>query len=133
MAKNLVLIRGDTNKVNIYVRRQVFDPETGKPIIGTDGKFTYTPIDLTGASLTFTARTKGTDVLAFQLTSGGGQIAIVGDPADGKALLTIAPDVTESYTTPTWLKFDVELVEADSTKTTLVRDDLVISQDQTHA
>lgn len=132
MPMNLKIIRGDTNKVNIYVRRQVFDPDTGTPIIGNDGKFTYTPIDLTGATLTFTARNKSTDALSFQLTSGGGQIALVGDPTDGKALMTIAPDVTESYTTPTWLKYDVELVEADTTKTTLVRGDLVISQDQTH-
>ena len=130
---NLVLIRGDTNKVNVYVRRQVFDADTGEPVRGPDSKFTYTAIDLTGATLTFTARDKRTDTLAFQATSGGGQIAVVGDPTDGKALLTIAPSVTESFSTPTFLKYDLELVVADTEKTTLVRGDLVISQDQTYA
>lgn len=130
---NLVLIRGDTNKVNIYVRRQVLDADTGEPVRGNDGKFTYTPVDLTGASLVFTARDKRTDVQAFDAASTSGEIAIVGSPADGKALMTLLPAVTEAYATPTFLKYDVELTEADASKTTVARGDLVISQDQTHA
>ena len=67
------------------------------------------------------------------MSTGGGTIATVGDPEDGVARITIAPSVTEDFSVPTWLDYDIELVEADTTKTTLERGQLVISRDQTYA
>jgi len=129
---NVKLIRGDTNRLNIYFRRKLLDAD-GKPIRGSDGEFTYSAINLTNATITLTARNTNTDVIVFQLTNTGGQI-VVSNPANaGNAVVTVAPTTTASMSAPSWLDYDVELLESDSTKTTVLKGRLLVSKDITYA
>lgn len=130
MADAIKLFRGDTNKINLAIRRKILDSE-GEPVRGSHGLFTYAEVDLAGATLTFTARDKaGTVVFAVGTND---YIEIIAPPADGNAVATIPPSMTQSLAAPLWLNYDVQLVEADGTKTTVAKDRLVVSKDVTYS
>lgn len=125
------LIRGDTNRLNLYIRRQQLD-EDGDPIRGADGNYTYTPVNLTNATLTLTASNSKTGTEVFQLDNGGGgQITVNNPPSSGNAVAVIGPTVTEDMDVPLWLDYDLELIESDTTKTTVKKDRFVVVSDVT--
>jgi hypothetical protein len=53
---NLRLVRGDTNKLNLVVRRPQIDVTTGVQLKDVNGNLLFSPVNLTGAAMLFTAR-----------------------------------------------------------------------------
>ena len=125
------LIRGDTNVLNLYFRRKSLDGD-GKPIRGPDGEFTFSPINLTNSTITLTARNVRTAAVVFQLTNTGGAIVVSNPATAGNAVATVPPATTASMAAPSWLDYDVELVESDTTKSTVLRGRLLVSKDVTY-
>lgn len=124
------LIRGDTNRLNIYIRRQQLDDD-GDPIRGADGNYTYSAVDLTNATLTLTASNTKTGAQVFQLDNAGSDITVNNPPSAGNAVAVIGPTVTEGMDVPLWLDYDLELIESDTTKTTVKKDRFVVVSDIT--
>jgi hypothetical protein len=90
-------------------------------------------VNLTGASLWFTAKTgvAQADPGVFQKTIGSG--IVVTDAAGGLAQVTIAPADTSGLTVPTTLLYDIQLLESTGTKTTVASGNLTIMPDITTA
>lgn len=87
------------------------------------------PIDLTGATLWFTAKDDLDDLDAdavFQKKTGGLGIAVT-SAVNGQATVTIPPADTASLVNePQTLECDVQLLEADGTLTTVARGQLIL-------
>lgn len=91
------------------------------------------PVDLTSVDLWFTGKLRERDAdddAVFQKTLGAG-IAVVGDPVDGVALVTLDPADTDSLLRQTTLYCDVQLVETDGRVTTVADGTLTIELDVT--
>lgn len=93
------------------------------------------PVDLTGATLWFTAKRSPADVDAdavFQKSTGSG--ISVSDAAGGLARVTVAPTDTSTLSnTDQTLECDVQLKEADGTVTTVARGQLILIPQITRA
>lgn len=116
--QNLEMLCGDTFQFTITVTRA------------------GSPVNLTGASLWVTAKHKKSDLdsqAVFQLTIGSG--IVVTDAAGGIAAATVVPSNTTALRgADTSLYFDVQLKESGgATTSTLVKGDLLVEADVTHA
>jgi hypothetical protein len=92
-----------------------------------------TALDLTGADIRFTAKNSLRDadddaVIAKTLADG---VAVVGDPEDGIALVTIDPADTSTLSRRTVLQCDVQVVEISGRVTTVAKGTLTIELDAT--
>lgn len=94
------------------------------------------PIDLTTATLFFTAKLSKADADAalttIQKTTGAG-IDLLASDDDNLALVTIDPADTDALTAKTTYVADVELVEADGVVTTIASGKLIVTLDVTRA
>jgi hypothetical protein len=130
----LELRRGDTNPIKINCRRPVIDPTTGQQSVDQVGRPVWEPVPLTGATITLTARDRKKNAV-IQLDSnpgsGFGGIAFVSPLSSGQAVATVQPSATESLPVPMYLKYDVQLLEADGTKTTVAEGDAIVREDIT--
>jgi len=129
---NLELIRGDTNKINLTLRRPRIDPATGKQQKDEQGVPLYDAVDLNGATLWLTATdASGAAVISLDSTTGG---IVPTDPASGGlAVAIILPAATEGMAAPLFLDYDVQLLETDNSKTTVARGQMVVTSDVTPA
>lgn len=93
------------------------------------------PVDLTGATLTFTAKLKITDaddaVTTIQKTTGAGIEVLAAD--EGTAVVTLEPEDTEGLLVKTTYLADVQLDESDGTRTTVASGKLIVTPDVTRA
>jgi hypothetical protein len=129
----LELRRGDTNPIQIICQRPRIDPATGKQAVDARGMTLFDPVDLTGALVTLTARNRRKQIvvaLDSNPGSGLGGIVFQAPLSSGLATATIQPAVTETLPTPYFLKYDVQLIEANGTKTTVAAGQAVVREDQ---
>lgn len=132
----LRLRRGDTNQVGIVVRRPMLDPSTGEQVVDAGGRLQWQPVNLAGALLKFTARDrKGIAQIEADSDplSGKGGITFVEPFSQGRATIVVPPEATVNTDPPVWCRFDVQLVEADETVTTVAEGNLVVVADETYA
>lgn len=114
----LTMTRGD---------RREFDIALTRP----DG----TPLDLTGLSLTFTAKRRMSDPdddAIIQKTTAAG-IVVDDDPTTGLAVLTLEPEDTELLTDLRRLRWDVQVDDGAGDVRTPLRGQLSIAADVTRS
>lgn len=126
----LELVRGDDNQISIIVKRPRVDPDTGEKVVDVYGAALTDPVDLTGASMTFTARDRKRAAVIVLKSSDGG-ILFQSPYSEGHASAFVPAETTEHLTAPYYLKYDLELIEQDGTKTTVARGDAVLREDET--
>lgn len=136
----LELIRGDDNIITMLVKRPRLNTTTGEPLVDGYGRPVTDPVNLTGSALIFTARNRRKEVVISlsSLADGTATATIVfQEPlTNGHATGYVEPDVTDALATPSYLKYDVQLIEnvADTTSqtiTTIARGDAVVVEDET--
>lgn len=93
------------------------------------------PVDLTGATLWFTAKNSWSDADADAIIALTTPTDItVSDPTGGIALINVTADDTKDLTSYTRLVYDVQMLETGAAgPTTLVQGKLTISRDVTRA
>lgn len=113
---NIAIVRGDTAVLDVAITRS------------------GSPVDLTGATLWFTAKRAKSDpdavaVIAKSTASG----ITVTSASGGTATITIDPDDTSDLTSATALVFDVQLKESGGRITTVDSGTLRVTLDVTQA
>jgi hypothetical protein len=115
-----IWLRGDTRKLDVAC---VWD--------------TGLPIDLSGAKVWATFKTDydedDAEAPGFQLSTTSDGVAIVGDPADGRVLVTVADYYTANLPDTTFFYWDVQIKTADGQTGTPVRGTITFEADVTLA
>jgi hypothetical protein len=127
----LELFRGDDNLISIIVKQPRVDPDTGEVEVDVYGNPISDPTDLTGGTLTFTARDRTKAVVLTVTSADAGGITIATPSTSGHASALISEGMTENLKAPVYLKYDVQLVSGAGVKTTVARGDAVVREDQT--
>lgn len=122
--------RGDTNPINVLVRRPQIDSGTGEQAVDARGVPLWDPVNLTNVTLTFTARDRKNAII-IQKDSLSAGITYQSPLTAGRATVIIAPADTEDLAAPLYLNYDLQMVEGDGTKTTVDKGQAVLREDVT--
>ena len=93
--------------------------DTAPFVVPVTDRETGLPVDITGASIRFTAkhRRSDADVDAAFVRATGGQGVTITDPTGGLAEVRLTAGDTSAFTGPVTLYWDVQLVLAGETRT----------------